>query len=161
MDQSPIAPNLRAAHVLRHNERFDELFELVFSGDPQLQLQALAEVDEITRARPDLVVPHRKRVVAEMATFEGAEANRFVAQILTRIKLEPKERAKAAVVLETYLESPSAATVLAALAVLVDYANEDGRFRRGLLPRIERRKRDWAPALRTRAQKILDRLPQH
>lgn len=158
MDQSRLSPQLRAVHVLRDNDRFGELFALAFDADPVVRVQALAEIDEVTRARPDLVVPRRGELLDALERIDEGDAQRFVAMILSRIKLAPKERAKAAPVFERWLESPSAAAVMAALAVLVDFAAEDGRFRRGFVPRVERRMREWTPALRTRAQRVLARL---
>ncbi len=144
--------------MLRDTARFDELFALIFNDDPALALRAFLEVDEISRSRPDLIVPHRGALLDALERFDDPEMQRLAAVALTRVKLAPKERAKAAPVFERYLQSPSAATVLAALAALVDFAAEDGRYRRGVMPRIEQHMRDWTPALRTRAQRIVERL---
>jgi hypothetical protein len=158
VDQSLLPQHVRAARVLREEALFPELFALAFDDEPARGVQALAEIDEVTRTRPDLVVPHRGELLARLDRLHEPDAQRLTALILARVKLSPKERAAAAPVFERWLDSPSAATVMAALAALVDLAGEDGRLRRALVPRIERRMLGWTPALRARAERVLARL---
>ncbi len=147
-----------ASDVLRNPERFAELFDAMLAEDPIVRVRAADAAEKVTRGRPDLLVPYRKRLIAEAGQIPQHEVRQHVAQMLPRIKLEPKERAKAIALLETFLDDPNAIVVAAALQSLTDFANDDAILRERMIARLERLVRDGAPAVQTRAGRLLARL---
>ncbi|HVA26780.1 MAG TPA: hypothetical protein VNF68_01265 [Candidatus Baltobacteraceae bacterium] len=145
-----------ASEVLRHNERFGELFEAMLHEDPVVRVRASDAVEKLTRARPDLLVPFRKRLIDEVGQIEQPELRRHVGQMLARIRLDAKERSRAIALLERYLADESSAVTGPAMSALGDFAMEDAHLRRRMIPKIEKLMLT-SPALQARGKKILMR----
>jgi len=147
-----------ASDVLRHPERFSELFEAMLHDDPVVRMRAADAAEKVTRGRPDLLVPFRRRLIAEAGAVDQQEVRWHVAQMLPRVKLEPKERAKAIALLERFLEDNSAIVVASSLQSLADFSNDDAVLRERTITRLERFARDGEPAIQARSRKLLARL---
>lgn len=147
-----------ASLVLRDTAKFDELFDAMLHEDPLVRMRAADAAEKLTRIRPDLLAPHRKRLIAEVGEIDQYEVRWHVAQMLSHIRLEPKERSKAVALLERYLHDKSAIVVLEALQTLVDYAKEDRGLRKRVTPIVERMSVHGTPAMQSRARKLLTRL---
>ncbi len=145
-----------ASEVLRHNERFGELFEAMLHPDPIVRVRASDAVEKLTRSRPDLIVPFRKRLIDEVGQIDQTELRRHVGQMLARVKLDPKERSRAIALLERYLTDESSAVTGPAMSALGDFAMEDAHLRRRIAPKIEKLMLG-SPALQARGKKILMR----
>ena len=146
-----------ASDVLRNNERFGELFEAMLHEDSVVRMRASDAVEKLTRARPDLLVPYRKRLIDEVGRIGQREVRWHVAQMLPRIRLDVKDRSRAIALLESYLDEESAIVVASAISALGDYALEDARLRRRITPTLERLSRSESPAIAVRAKRILAR----
>jgi len=146
-----------SAEVLRHNERFAELFEAMLHEEPVVRMRASDAVEKLTRARPDLLVPFRKRLIDEVGIIDQHEVRWHVAQMLSRVRLDPKERSRAIALLERYLEDESAIVIASAMSSLGDFAMEDWQLRRRVTPTIEKLMKGGSPAVEARGKKILAR----
>ncbi len=147
-----------ASDVLRYPERFGELFEAILDEDPAVRMRAAEAAEKVTRGRPDFLIPYRKRLIEEAGAIEQQEVRRHVAQMLPRIKLEAKERAKAIALLEGFLEGANAKVVVASLQALTDFSNDDAILRERTIERLERVVRAGDPAVQLRGRKMLARL---
>ena len=147
-----------ASDVLRYPERFAELFEAIMDADPVIRMRAADAAEKVTRGRPDLLVPFRKRLIDEAGTIAQQEVRRRVAQMLPRVKLNAKERAKAVALLESFLQDRSAIVVTSALQSLTDFANDDAILRERMILRLERLVSEGEPAIQERSRKMLARL---
>ncbi|MEO9171104.1 MAG: hypothetical protein ABI282_03620 [Candidatus Baltobacteraceae bacterium] len=147
-----------ASDILRHPEGFDELFEAFFDEDPVVRIRAAAAAERATRGRPDLLVPVRKRLIAEAGELPEAEVRRNVAQMLPRVKLEPKERAKAVALLHRYRDDAASTVVLAAMQALTDFSNDDAVLRERMIPILERFSREGNAPAKLRGRQMLARL---
>jgi HEAT repeat protein len=145
-----------ASEVLRNNERFAELFEAMLHEDPVVRVRASDAVEKLTRSRPDLLVPFRKRLIDEVGAIDQTELRRHVGQMLARIKLDPKERSRAIALLEKYLADENSSVTGPAMSALGDFAMEDAHLRRRIAPKIEKLMLT-SPALAARGKKILMR----
>jgi len=143
--------------VLRHNDRFGELFDTMLHEDPVVRARAAGAVERITRARPDLLVPFRKRLIAEAGEIEQPDVRRHVAHMLPRVRLDLKDRSKAIALLERYLESTEETVVVAAMSAIGDFAVDDAPLRRRLTPTIERLAASRVPAVEARGKSVLGR----
>ncbi|MDP9024320.1 MAG: hypothetical protein M3N13_02945 [Candidatus Eremiobacteraeota bacterium] len=131
-----------SSDILRRPEGFVELFEAFFDEDPVVRIRAADAAEKATRGRPDLLVPFRRRLISEAGSIEQPEVRRNIAQMLPRIKLEAKERAKAIALLQRYLLEGHPALVLAAMQSLTDFSNDDAVLREKMIPLLERFSRE-------------------
>ncbi len=147
-----------ASDVLRYPERFAELFEAIFDEDAVVCGRAAAAAELVTRGRPDLLVPFRKRLIADAADTDNPEVRQAVARMLPRIKLEPRERAKAVAVLDRYVEDDEPAVRLAAMQSLTDFSNDDAVLRERVVVMLERFSREGSETMKLRGRQMLARL---
>ena len=146
-----------ASEVLRHNERFSELFDAMAHDDAVVRMRASDAVEKLTRARPDLLVPFRKRLIDEIGEIDQHEVRWHVAQMLARIRLDAKDRSRAIALLERYLKDDSAIVVASAMSAIGDFCLEDHHLRRRMTPVLERLMNSGSPALQARGKKVLSR----
>lgn len=144
--------------VLRDNASFGELFDAMLHEDSVVRVRAADATEKLTRVRPDLLAPFRKRLIEEVGETDQQEVRRHVAQMLANVRLDPKERSKATALLERYLQDTSVVVVLEALQTLVDFARDDRGLRKRITPIVERMAVRGTPAMQARARKFLARL---
>lgn len=144
--------------VLRDNEQFAELFEAMLHEDPTVRMRAADATEKLTRVRPDLVAPYRKRLIDEVGEVDQQEVRWHVAQMLSNLRLDPKERSRATALLERYLHDKSVSVVVESLQTLVDFARDDRGLRKRITPIVERMAERGTPAMQSRARKLLGRL---
>ena len=147
-----------ATDVLRSPDAFVDLFDAMLDENAEIRVRAAAAAERVTRGRPDLLVPFRKRLIAEAGAIDEPAVQRSVAQMLPRVKLEPKERAKAIALLERFFDSPTSAVAGAAMQSLADFANDDAILRERMLVRLDRVLKGGPAALQGRAQRIFAKL---
>jgi hypothetical protein len=144
--------------VLRDNARFGELFDAMMHEDPVVRMRAADATEKLTRVRPDLLAPYRKRLIEEVGELDQLEIRWHVAQMLSHVRLDPKERSKATALLERYLQDKSVTVVVESLQTLVDFTRDDRRLRKRVAPIVERMATHGTPAMQARARKLLARL---
>lgn len=147
-----------SSDVLRHPERFAELFEAFFDEESVVRVRAAQAAEKATRGRPDLLVPFRKRLIAEAGELPEAAVRASVAQMLPRIKYEPAQRAKAVALLQRYLREEDPALVLPALQSLTDFSNDDAVLREKMIPLLQTHARTGSDAVKLRSRQMLARL---
>lgn len=144
--------------VMRHNERFGELFEAMLHDDPIVRMRAADAAEKLARVRPDLLTPFRARLIDEVGQIDQHEVRWHVAQMLSHVRLTVKERSRAVALLEKYLRDTSVIVVVEALQTLVDFAKVDQGLRKRIAPIVHRMATRGTPAMRSRAAKLLTRL---
>lgn len=147
-----------ASDVLRHNDRFAELFEAMLHDDAAVRVRAAEATEKLTRARPDLLVPFRKRLIDEVGEVAEREVRRYVAQMLPRVRLDVKDKSRAIALLERYLGADDEMVAGAAMGALGDYAFDDYRLRRRFTPLIQKIAVSGSEPMQARAKKVLIRL---
>lgn len=147
-----------ATLVLRDNSKFEELFEAMLHEDPVVRMRAADAAEKLTRIRPDLLAPFRKRLIEEVGEVDQHEVRRHVAQMLSHVRLDPKDRSKAVALLQRYLGESNVIVVIEAMQTLVDFAQEDRHLRKRITPIVERMVARGTPAMQARARKLLARL---
>ncbi len=147
-----------ASLVLRDNAKFGELFDAMLHEDPIVRMRAADATEKLARVRPDLLAPYRKRLIEEVGEIDQHEVRWHVAQMLSNVRLDAKERSKATALLERYLQDKSVIVVVESLQTLVDFAKDDRGLRNRITPIVERMAARGTPAMQTRARKLLERL---
>ena len=144
--------------VLRDTAKFDELFEAMLHEEAIVRMRASEAVEKLSRNRPDLLTPHRARLIDEVGEIDQPEVRRHVAQMLSVLSLNPKEKSRATALLERYLHDKSVMVVTASLETLVDFSQKDRHLRKRVTPILERMIARGTPAMKVRAKKLYDRL---
>lgn len=144
--------------VMRDETKFGELFEAMLHEDPIVRMRAADATEKLARTRPDLLAPYRKRLIDEVGQIDQHEVRWHVAQMLSNVRLDAKDRSKATALLERYLHDTSVIVVVESLQTLVDFARDDNGLRKRITPIVERMASRGTPAMKTRARKLQTRL---
>jgi HEAT repeat protein len=152
----------RAHEVAREITRDPKLFAVVARGmlddDPVVRMRAADAVEKAALARPELLQPHKAKILGAVAAGEQKEVRWHVALMLPRLKLNRGENKQAVAILFEYLEDRSSIVRTFAMQGLGDFALRDGALRKRVLPVIEHLTEMGSPAMRSRGRKLLKRL---
>lgn len=138
------------------------LFSVVFEGmtdaDPLVRMRCADAVEKITARRPQYLSPYKKRVIRLAAIAEQTEVRWHLAQLLSRVELNARERRRVVKVLNDYLNDASSIVKTYAMQALADIAETDSALRAPIIKRLENLTRIGTPAMRSRGRKLLTRL---
>jgi hypothetical protein len=95
------------ADVLADPSLFDLIFDAISSDNPLIAMRAADAVEKVTATRPELLRPHKRRLLTELALIPQQEVRWHVAQMLPRLSLSARERRQAVGILESYLDDRS------------------------------------------------------
>jgi hypothetical protein len=149
----------RSDEVARAISEDPDAFAIVLAGmlsdDPVIRMRAADAVEKASRIFPDLLQPHKRRLLTDVAGVEQQEVRWHLAQILPRLRLTPNERRSVFALLESFLEDASRIVQVNALQALADLARRDGRLRERVIRRLESSVAKGSPAVRARGRKLL------
>jgi HEAT repeat protein len=143
------------ADVLADPSLFDLIFDAIANDDPLIRMRAADAVEKITAQRPDLLRPHKHRLLTEFAAIPQQEVRWHVAQMLPRLSLSASERRQVADVVESYLDDRSGIVRTCAMQALAEVALDDPELRARVVPLLRRLTRDGTPAMRARGRRLL------
>jgi hypothetical protein len=146
------------ADVLADPSLFDLIFDAISSDDPLIAMRAADAVEKVTAAQPELLRPHKRRLLTELALIPQQEVRWHVAQMLPRLSLSARERRQAVGILESYLDDRSGIVRTCAMQALADLAADDAKLRDRVVPLLRRLTRDGTPAMQARGRKLLAEL---
>ena len=146
------------ADILADPSLFDLIFDAISSDDPLIAMRAADAVEKVTARRPELLRPHKRRLLTELALIPQQEVRWHVAQMLPRLSLSARERRQAAEIVESYLDDRSAVVRTCAMQALADLAADDAKLRERVVPLLRDLTRDGTPAMRARGRKLLAEL---
>ena len=146
------------ADVLADPTLFDLIFDAIPSDDPLIAMRAADAVEKITARRPDLLRPHKRRLLTEFAAIPQQEVRWHVAQMLPRLSLSASERRQVADIVESYLDDRSGIVRTCAMQALAEVAVDDPELRARVVPLLRRLTRDGTPAMRARGRRLLAEL---
>ena len=138
------------------------LFAVVFGGmtdpDPIVRMRCADAIEKIAAARPEYLGPYKNRVIQLAATVEQQEVRWHLAQLVSRLKLSPRERRRVADILAEYLTDASKIVKTFSMQALADIAAQDADLRGPIVERLESLTRTGSPAMKSRGRKLLARL---
>ena len=146
------------ADVLADPTLFDLIFDAIASDDPLIAMRAADAVEKVTARRPELLRPHKRRLLTELASIPQQEVRWHVAQMLPRLSLSARERRQAAEIVESYLDDRSGIVRTCAMQALAELAADDAELRARVVPLLRRLTRDGTPAMRARGRRLLAEL---
>src|SRR5271168_4194976 len=147
-----------ATHVLAHPANFPHLMKGLAAADPVLRMRAADAIEKITAQRPDLLRPHKRKLLAIAGSTDQQEIRWHAALIIPRLKLTTKERAAALDILFDYLRDKSSIVKTFAMQAIWDLAASDAKLKAQIIPLIEELTQVGTAAMRARGRKILQQL---
>jgi hypothetical protein len=136
--------------------RLAELVECVFSDDEIVRMRASDALEKVCRARPALVQPFVPRLLTEMPRIDQASVQWHLAQILTEVQLDERQRAEAIAILEHNLDTSGDWIVTnLSLQALATFARTSPETRARLTGRLHRYERSRYRSVASRARKLL------
>jgi hypothetical protein len=146
------------ADVLADPTLFDLIFDAIAGDDPLIRMRAADAVEKISARRPELLRPHKRRLLTELAAIPQQEVRWHVAQMLPRLSLSASERRQVAGIVESYLDDRSGIVRTCAMQALAEVAADDPELRARVVPLLRRLTRDGTPAMRARGRRLLSEL---
>ena len=135
------------------------LFPVLVRGmvceDPVVRMRAADAAEKLSAERPQLLRPHKRRLLRDVAAVEQQEVRWHLAQMVPRLRLTQRERAAAVELLTGYLRDQSRIVQVCALQALAELAQDDAALRPRVRRLLERGARSGSPAVRARARKLL------
>jgi hypothetical protein len=144
-----------AAIVSRDPSQFPRLIAGLWSEDPLLRMRAADVTEKVTRKSPQLLQPYKKELLGLMAEAKQQELRWHLAAMIPRLSMTPRERNRAASLLNDYLADRSSIVKTFALQGLADLAQTDPGIRSGVIETLREAARLGTPAMKARSRKLL------
>ena len=147
-----------AALVSKNPRLFGGLIRGLWSANPLVRMRAADAAEKVTRDKPALLRPHKRKLLGLLAEAEGQELRWHLAVMIPRLALNARERQHAASLLERYLEDRSSIVKTFALQGLADLAEDEPRMRPRVIETMREATRSGTAAMKARSRKLLLRL---
>lgn len=95
------------AEVLADPSLFPALIDAMVEPDPLVRMRAADAVEKVSRSRRELLEPHRRRLLNEVAQIPQQEIRWHIAQLVPRLELMGVDREQAVELLIEYLDDAS------------------------------------------------------
>jgi HEAT repeat protein len=144
--------------VLEQPDLFDTLFNGMLSDDALLRMRAADAVEKITRTRPDLLQPHKQKMMDQVAAINQQEVRWHVAQMLPRMAMNTREQEKAVDILLEFLNDKSKIVKTCSMQALAELAEKNRQILPEIIRLLAELTRTGSPAMKSRGRKLLDKL---
>jgi hypothetical protein len=134
---------------------FPELFAGLFNHDQVVRMRAADAIEKITVQRPELLQPHKRKLLVIAGSSDQQEIRWHAALILPRLALNAKERTVALDILFDYLRDKSSIVKTFAMQAIWDLAHADPKLKAQIIPLIEELTLVGTAAMRARGRKLL------
>jgi hypothetical protein len=142
--------------VLARPALFRALFQGLSSDDYLVQMRAADAMEKITRERPELLNPYKRKLLAIGASAKEKEFRWHMAAMLPRFDASARERGAAVDILYDYLKDTSSSIVRTfAMQGLADFAQQDPELMKRVTPIIQELTEIGSPAMRARGRILL------
>lgn len=146
------------ADLLADPTDFEMVIEGLTSADPVVRMRAADVAEKVSARRPDLLQPHKARLLAIRAHATQQEVRWHAAQMTPRLALTDAERQQAVASLTRYLEDQSRIVQTCALQALADLAEQDVSLRPLVARLLRERQASGSPAVKSRCRQLLAKL---
>jgi hypothetical protein len=127
-------------------------------ADPLVRMRCADAVEKITLRRPAFLASHKQQLIRLAQTATQPEVRWHIAQLVSRLEWNGRERRRVAGILFSYLEDESRIVKTFSMQALADIAGADAQLRGPVLRRLQQLTRTGSPAMRSRGRKLLARL---
>jgi hypothetical protein len=146
------------AEVLNDPSLFEVIFNGMLSDDPIIRMRSADAVEKITQEHPEYLRPYKEKLIQQVARINQQEVRWHVAQMFPRLELSEEERAVIVKILLGYLNDESKIVKTFSMQALTDFAERDAGLRPQVIRLLEELTRTGSPAMRSRGQKLLEKL---
>jgi hypothetical protein len=150
--------NEAAAAVAKESQLFPKLIAGMWSEDPVVRMRAADATEKVTRKTPALLYPYKKEMFGLLAEAAEKELRWHLAVMVPRLRLNAKERQRAATLLEIYLKDRSSIVKSFALQGLAELSMNDAGLRVQVVDLLGESLRNGTAAMKARSRKLLARL---
>lgn len=147
--------NQVVARVLRKQGEFEELIECLWSDDPIVCMRAADAAEKISVRKPALLAAFKAELLGLADETTQAELRWHLALMLPRLRLTSRERARATLRLQDYLNDRSSIVKTCALQGLAELAMRHAGREEEMVELLERVCRSGTPAMKARGRKLL------
>jgi len=146
-----------AKTVVAEPERLDELIVCVLDSEDEIvRMRAGDALEKVCRAQPLLLQPHVSLLLGDMAQIHQPSVQWHVAQMLGHVRLTPKQRHRAARLMNENLDESTDWIVLnCSLDTLAVLARQDPAVVDDLRHQLRRHEQSSYKSLANRARKLL------
>jgi len=92
-----------AIRRIKDQQRFDQLFEFLFSSDRLVVMRAADAIEKITISNPEFLSKHKLALFELCSTSVNKELQWHLALLLPRLKLDEADRSNALAILKKWL----------------------------------------------------------
>jgi len=144
-----------AAEVLANPPLFKELIRGMQSSDPLIRMRSADAAEKVTVHNPILLEPHKKVILNKVARIPQQEIRWHVAQFISRIQWNTKERQAILTLLDEYLQDKSSIVRTFSMQAMADIASQDAKLRKSITKKLEHLTESGTPAMKSRGKKLL------
>jgi hypothetical protein len=145
--------------VLKDPKLITELLDVIqHDDDPLIRMRSADVLEKVTALHPEWLQPHKRLLINEISAVDQQEVRWHVAQMLPRLQMSPRERAKAVGILERYCEDDSRIVKTFSMQALADLALEDPNLAPKVVNLIKELTRTGSAAVANRGRKLLAEL---
>ena len=149
----------RADAVARIVVRQPRLLAVLIDGmadpDPLVRMRAADAAEKVTRQHPEWLVPHKHRLIGDLAATDEAEVRWHVAQMLPRLRLGGGDERKALQILLRYLRDDSRIVKVSSMQALFDLARRNPMLQPRVVPLLKKLTTTGSAAMRSRGRRLL------
>ncbi len=158
-DRSSIGKADQVAELVRrHPKKASALVACLWDSDGTVVARAANALEKASRDLPAMLAPYKQPLLGLMIEAERKELRWQLALMVPRLQLTAAECARAAGVLQGWLEDTSSIVKTFAMQGLADLARQDASLQPMVLDTLRTLSRSGTPAMRARGRILLKRL---
>ena len=114
-----------AALVLANRRGFPELIDCLWSEDPLVRMRAADAAEKVSAQKPGLLLLFKADLLGLLVEAKQPELLWHLAQMIPRLRLSAKERARAGAVFRSFLKHRGSLVKTTGLQALADLSRQD------------------------------------
>jgi len=153
-----------AQKVLDNPDLFNEFFKGFFNTDPIIRARAVDTIEKISKINSEFIQKYKSELIYEIAPKSKQKEVRWhIAQLISYLKLNSKERNDSFALLLNWLDDPKEKSKIVkvfCIQALTDLATGDKYLEEIITPRLYKiiSEGKGSPALKSRAKKLVKKL---
>jgi hypothetical protein len=150
-----------AALVLERPTLFPQLMQRLWDSDPLIRMRAADAAEKVSLRRPDLLQPFKTKLLRMLDQATEQELRWHLAQMVPRLHLSKKDRARATCVFRRHLEDQSSIVKTSAMQAMADLASTDDELMPEVKELLCKLTGTGTAAMRARGRKLLRQLERN
>jgi len=155
-DLRSIGESNRIGSLIKNQEDFDELFELLFHTDRKVAMRAADSVEKITSKYPNYLVHHKKEILKFFDNANNIEMKWHLALIVSRLRLNDNEVGFVWQVLTRWANNPRESKIVRVNSIqgLFNLLQQHGELEKDFQLTLDQVQREKIPSINARLRKL-------